>query len=102
MNYIKTCTTLLLFVWSVNLVCAQRFVKGQLTLINNKVLVGLVDVPVTPGDKKIKFKYSESSDSRKIISDSIRLITVTSDEGDISILENIEISKKEKGFCESK
>jgi len=83
----------------VNLVSAQKFFKGQLTYKNNKILVGLIDIPDTPGAKKIKFKHNESSEPLKIKSDSIRLITITSDEGITCTLENIEISRKEKAFC---
>lgn len=99
MNNIKACTTLLLIIWSINLVSAQHYVKGQLTYTNNKVLVGLIHIPDTPGDKKIKFKLNESADMRKIKNDSIRFITTTSEEGITYTLENIEISRKEKAFC---
>jgi hypothetical protein len=99
MNNLKTCIALLLFVCSMNLVSAQKFFKGQLTYNNNVILVGLINMPDTPGDKKIKFKLTESSEVQKIKSELIRFITITSDEGIPCILENIEISKKEKAFC---
>jgi hypothetical protein len=100
MNNVKTCFTLLLLVCWMNLVNAQKFFKGQLTYKDNKIVVGLINMPATPSDKKIKFKINESADPEKINSDLIRFITITSDNGKSCTLEHVELSKKEGwAFC---
>jgi hypothetical protein len=100
MNNFKTCFALLLLVSSMNLVSAQKLFKGQLTFSNNTTLECLVDVPHYPSDKYVKYKLSETSDIRKIKSDSISRITITSDDGSQYTLIRMELSKKEGwNFC---
>lgn len=88
----------LLLTLSVNLTYAQKFFRGEIKLINNRNLEGLVNPPTRPGDKTIKFKTAETAKPRTIKSDSIRMIKLFSEDGNTGTLVNLEYRKNQNAY----
>lgn len=79
-----------------------KFIKATLTFENGTTKEGFAEM-VEMNDSKIKFRLAEKGDTEKILSDDLKKIIYTDEEGNVSIAEKLFINtdKGEKGIKQS-
>jgi hypothetical protein len=95
---LKTSIIFLSLVFIINLAYSQHYYPGRIILIDGEKLEGLVNLPFYRMNKCMFYKSNENAAERKIKTDSVKFVSMVSDEGKTSTLANVELSRKEKGL----
>jgi hypothetical protein len=91
---------LFILLFAVSAAYSQKFFPGKLIFFNGETRDGLVKIKSSNWKKFVYYKAGVQSDEQKIKSETVKFVYVFSDQGDTSILENVQFDKKFKRFVD--